>query len=78
MSFGFYFSYTYDMTLSKEKQSQKINEPDSKFWWNQFLMGELTSQKIDRKWYLVVIQVYFLDKSFLSKIRGLPKVFQYI
>ncbi len=55
--FGFYFSFTYDLSLSKEKQTQKGSGPNQIFWWNQFLMGDLTTQKIDKKWQIVVIQV---------------------
>lgn len=58
--FGFYFSYTYDLTLSKDKQHRKITDPDPQFWWNQFLMSELISQKIDKKWHLVFIQVIMI------------------
>lgn len=55
---GFYFSYTYNLTIAKEKQAQKITSPDERFWWNQYLLKDLISQKVDAKWMIYLMQVY--------------------
>ncbi|CAD8204811.1 unnamed protein product [Paramecium octaurelia] len=52
---GFYFSYGYDLTLSKVKQ--KIEEKtEEKFLWNLNLIRNHLKQQIDRKWLTNIIQ----------------------
>ena len=74
--FGFYFSFTFDLSMSKEKQAHRVNGPDNRYWWNQYLMGHLITQKIDKKWQLVVIQVFQKKKNqFYKFFQGFAKSF---
>lgn len=57
-SIGFYFSYDYDLTLSKNKIS-KEQTPDKAFLWNEHLFKDIISQKIDESWLIPVIQGFF-------------------
>jgi hypothetical protein len=52
---GFYYSYTYDLTLSKIKQ--QIQYPtEIKFLWNINLIKEYLKSNIDRRWTTFLIQ----------------------
>jgi len=52
---GYYFSYTYDLTLSKVKRATNC-QTEVRFQWNHFLYKDLTKFHIDRKWRVPVIQ----------------------
>lgn len=86
LSFGFYFSFTYDLSRSRESHNNDANAlPNQNYWWNQFLMRDLISQKIDKKWQIVVIQVIFnyntklmIYESKRKKKRDSLKVFLFI
>jgi hypothetical protein len=56
LEMGYYFSYTYDLTLSKAAQLTKKTS-DTRYLWNSYLCRELLNQKIDRKWIVPLIQV---------------------
>ncbi|CAD8156041.1 unnamed protein product [Paramecium octaurelia] len=55
LGMGFYFSYGYDLTLSKVKQ-QIEEKTDERFLWNLNLIRNHLKQKIDRKWLTNIIQ----------------------
>ena len=57
---GYYFSYGYNLTLSKMKQTT-TNQTDPRFTWNGFLLKDLTKMNIDKKWSLPLIQVNKAD-----------------
>lgn len=64
LSFGFYFSFTYDLTRNTDKidvfsAQEKLH--DEKFWWNQYMLKDVSSQKISGKWQMPIIQVKNLD-----------------
>ena len=65
MSSGYYFSYTYNLTLSKIKMAYG-SETNSYFLWNGNMFQDLISQKIDKNWIVPLIQVYEL--FFLKEI----------
>ncbi|CAK76155.1 unnamed protein product (macronuclear) [Paramecium tetraurelia] len=52
---GFYFSYGYDLTLSKVKQHIE-EKTDERFLWNLNLIKNHLKQQIDRKWLTTIIQ----------------------
>jgi len=52
---GYYFSYTYDLTLSKVKRATNC-QTEVRFQWNHYLYKDLTKWNIDRKWRVPVIQ----------------------
>ncbi|EAS01600.2 endonuclease/exonuclease/phosphatase family protein (macronuclear) [Tetrahymena thermophila SB210] len=56
-SSGFYFSYQFDLTLSKQKKS-KGNSKESSFAWNTHLMKDLFQQNISQSWQLSLIYGY--------------------
>lgn len=57
-SIGFYFSYDYDLTLSRNKISSK-QTTDINFLWNEHLFKDIVSQKIDKSWLIPLIQGFF-------------------
>lgn len=66
---GFYFSYGYDMTCSRQRRIQwmqkRSKDPlqqiasDSRYFWNKNLYRDFISQGIDCKWFTPLIQGYF-------------------
>ena len=60
LSFGFYFSNKYDLTLSRIKLAS--NHPtDTHFQWNAHMFKEILAQNIDKKWQTLLIQVFPLN-----------------
>ena len=57
LSFGFYYSYTYDLTLSTDKISKGQNDRAPKFWWTGFMLKDLRAQNISISWQIPLIQV---------------------
>ena len=53
---GYYFSYGYNLTLSKMKQTS-TQQTDLRFAWNGFLLKDLIKMNVDKKWSLPLIQV---------------------
>jgi len=57
LSFGFYYSFSYDITLSKDKIQKRTAQRETKFWWNQNMLKDLISQNISKSWQIPLIQV---------------------
>ena len=76
---GYYFSYGYNLTLSKMKQTI-TNQTDPRFTWNGFLLKDLTKMNIDKKWSLPLIQVNkaILNDQTLNTILGIYRLFRCI
>lgn len=62
LGFGFYYSFSYDLTLNKDKIQRGILESDCKFWWNHNMLKDLISQNISKRWQIPLIQVFLLKK----------------
>jgi hypothetical protein len=66
---GFYFSYGYDLTASRQRRiawmQKRSTDPlemiacDSRYFWNLRLYKDFISQKVDVKWLTPLIQGYF-------------------
>lgn len=66
---GFYFSYGYDLTCSRQRRiawmQKRSKDPletiasDSRYFWNLNLLRDFIAQKIDCKWFTPLIQGYF-------------------
>lgn len=50
--------------MAKEKQFKHQTNTDERFWWNQYLLKDLISQKVDAKWmiYLIQVKAYYFGK----------------
>jgi len=55
LSLGYYFSYTYDLTLSKVKRATNC-QTEVRFQWNHHLYKDLKKFNIDKKWQVPLIQ----------------------
>ena len=67
---GFYFSYGYDLTCSRQRritwmQKKDRSDPlkliasDHNYFWNKALYRDLIAQKVDCRWLTPLIQGYF-------------------
>lgn len=63
LSFGFYYSFTYDLTLNTDKIHKGYKEHEAKFWWNDFMLKDLKSQNISKSWQIAMIQVKNIESS---------------
>jgi len=54
---GFYFSYTYDLTISKYKRANNF-PTDNRFMWNYHLCKEMNNFGVSVQWQLPLIQGY--------------------
>ncbi|EAR97727.3 endonuclease/exonuclease/phosphatase family protein (macronuclear) [Tetrahymena thermophila SB210] len=54
---GYYFCYTYDLSLSRQKQAYS-SERDWRFCWNSYLCKDLIASKIPSVWTIAIIQGY--------------------
>jgi SacI homology domain len=52
---GYYFSYTYDLTLSKIKRATNC-QTETRFQWNYHLHKDLKKFGVDKRWQLSLIQ----------------------
>lgn len=52
---GYYFSYTYDLTLSKIKRATNC-QTETRFQWNYHLHKDLKKFGVDKKWQISLIQ----------------------
>lgn len=59
LSSGYYFSYTWDLTLSKVKMASN-SASDARFCWNGHIMRDLIKFKINSRWLIPMIQVQLL------------------
>jgi hypothetical protein len=57
MSQGYYFSYSYDLTLSKQASALGA-ETNVKFLWNRNLLRPIMEGGVSRVWALALIQGY--------------------
>ena len=67
-SSGLYFSFTYDLTLSKMK-SLYTNISNDTFLWNKHLFKDFYSYNIDLKWLVPFIQVLIIPKFQNFKVK---------
>ena len=66
---GFYFSYGYDLTSSRQRRvtwmQEKSKDPlkliacDHEYFWNLALYRDFIWQKVDYRWFTPLIQGYF-------------------
>lgn len=78
LSFGFYFSFDYDLSLNLEKIQEGVKESEKKFWWNYFLLKDVRAQNVSKKWQIVLIQVVFFLNFYIIVKRVLSKTLRYI
>lgn len=66
---GFYFSYGYDITCSRQrrvkwmqsadKDAAKLVACDENYFWNHALYADFIKSKVDPKWFTPLMQGYF-------------------
>lgn len=77
---GFYFSYGYDLTASRQRRinwmQEKNTDPlkliacDHQYFWNLALYRDFIWQKVDCRWFAPLIQGYFKQTS--GVLGGIP------
>jgi len=83
---GFYFSYGYDLTASRQRRltwmQQKSADPlkliacDHQYFWNLALYRDFLWQKVDARWFTPLIQGYFAQSH--GPVNGLDTQFTLI
>jgi hypothetical protein len=54
MSEGYYFSYSYDLSLSKIKIA-RLSLPDKRFIWNRIMLRRVYETGVDKIWGISLI-----------------------
>jgi hypothetical protein len=68
LAMGHYFSYNYNLTLSKMRQAAS-QQTEPKFAWNWYMYRDLLKFNVDRKWTIPLIQGYvgYFDVYLMGK-----------
>jgi len=55
---GYYFSYTCDLTLSKQKRSERGENTETRYQWNKHILKDVVKAQVSKKWQLPIVQGY--------------------